>query len=201
MAPDKTLYYEFGSCRLDVENHELINRGESIFLAQKTFEILCYFVQNAGRVLRKEELLDKFWEEEYFEETNLAQQIYRIRKAVRDEQTGDTYLETLRKYGYRFTAEVNEIQEAAVSNDTRTAPIQYRNGNHRPEEITSGDLIARDNGRDEAQGQSGEVIKGEDPPGRSRGRKFGWLLASAGVLLLLLLGYYYQTSNGAREFS
>lgn len=108
MISGKVSYYEFGKCRLDIENHQLLKDGERIFLAQKTFEILSYFVKNRGRVLKKEELLETFWEEEYLEETLIAQQIYRIRKAIKHEETGENYIETIPKYGYRFTAEVKE---------------------------------------------------------------------------------------------
>ena len=108
IVPEKTLRYEFGTCILDVPNRQLISGNETVFLPQKTFNILCYFLENRSRVLTKEELLEEFWGVEYLEETNLAQQIYLIRKAIKNEETGETYVKTIRKYGYKFTADVRE---------------------------------------------------------------------------------------------
>ena len=123
MVSEGLSYYEFGTCRLDIANHKLLRNGEPVVLAQKTFDILCFLVQNHGKVLKKEELLTKFWEETYVEETHIAQQIYRIRKAIKDEETGETFIETVPKFGYRFTEKVREkLDFQSIPNPIPSSP-------------------------------------------------------------------------------
>ena len=113
--------YEFGNCKLDIPNHQLLKNNEPVMLAQKTFEILSYLVQNQGKILKKKELLSRFWGEEYVEEIQIAQQIYRIRKAIKDETTGENYIETIPKYGYRFIGEVKKQISSPSSIDESTS--------------------------------------------------------------------------------
>ncbi|MEZ5344773.1 MAG: winged helix-turn-helix domain-containing protein [Pyrinomonadaceae bacterium] len=202
MVSEKVLYYEFGSCRLDVRNRELVNNGETIPLAQKTFEILCFLVENAGRVMKKEELLDKFWEEEYFEETNLAQQIYRIRRAIRDDETGESYVETLRKYGYRFTADVKEIvendkDENAASEEPETEDDHYLSGNS-----AAGNLNGSFNGYHDSYLEENPDGTAVSAPSAASTRRSLYFLGACGLILAAFLGVlYYSSRNSVSEFS
>ncbi len=101
-------YVDFGIFRLDLTNRELLKDGEHIALTQKSFEILDFLIQHRGRMLKKEEILDAVWAENYVEEANLAQHIYMVRKVLKDNGDDFTYIETIPKYGYRFVGEITE---------------------------------------------------------------------------------------------
>lgn len=104
----KMQYFEFGIFRLDTANRELLKDGEHIALTQKSFEILQFLINNRGKMLKKDEILDAVWTENYVEEANLAQHIYMIRKVLKDCGDETIYIETVPKYGYRFIGEVSE---------------------------------------------------------------------------------------------
>ncbi|MCO6512230.1 MAG: tetratricopeptide repeat protein [Aridibacter famidurans] len=123
----RTHYYDFGSFRLDVSNRLLLKDGEHVPLTQKSFEILCFLICNRHRMLKKQEILDEVWSESFVEEANLAQHIYMVRKALRNNGSSAEFIETIPKYGYRFTGEVSESYAdspsaaESASKDTRSA--------------------------------------------------------------------------------
>lgn len=102
-------YFDFGKFRLDVSNRELLKDGNRIAITRKSFEILSYLIRNRGRMLKKQELLKVVWEESFVEEATLAQHIYMVRKALRDNGSTVVYIETIPKFGYRFKGDVNEV--------------------------------------------------------------------------------------------
>ena len=104
--------FKFGKYRLDIESKRLSGEGEFVRIPRKAVEILVFLVLNRDRVVTKEELLERFWEEEYVDEKNLVQQIYRIRKEVNNDQKEEIFIETIPKSGYQFIAEVEEYFEA-----------------------------------------------------------------------------------------
>jgi len=122
---DKVHYYDFGSFRLDLLNRELLKNGVHVSITQKSFELLQFLIENRGRGLRKNEILNNIWTESYVEEANLAQHIYMIRKVLKDNGNTEKYIETIPKYGYRFNGEVFEssgnetpLQRAIISDSS-----------------------------------------------------------------------------------
>lgn len=106
-------YYEFGEYLLDMGNYQLLKNNEPIPLTHKSIEILYYLVQNRGKTLGKHEFFKNIWAESFVDDSNLTQHIYRIRKALEDTENGETYIETIPKYGYRFNADVIEIADSS----------------------------------------------------------------------------------------
>ena len=114
MSENNVNCYEFDDYRLDVFNYQLLENGEPISLTQKSFELLQFLVENRGRILKKEELLDALWEGNFVEEANLTQHIYMLRKALKQKDRNKVYIETIPKNGYRFLADVREIIEQPI---------------------------------------------------------------------------------------
>ena len=75
-------------------------------LTAKQFDLLFYFVENAGRVAKKNELLDAIWDDTYIEEATLARNVSWLRKKLGEFEDGEPLIETIPKFGYRFTARV-----------------------------------------------------------------------------------------------
>jgi len=105
---EKIHFYNFGKFRLDATNRELLSDGKHVPLTQKSFELLEFLIQNRGRGLRKNEILNDIWTESFVEEANLAQHIYMVRKALKYNGDAEDYIETIPKFGYRFVGEVEE---------------------------------------------------------------------------------------------
>ena len=103
--------YQFGPFRLDPEEQTLWRGSVRIPLTVKAFETLLVLVEGGGRVVTKEELLEKVWPDSYVEENNLSQQVSFLRKALDETDSGIKYIETLPKRGYRFIAEPREVED------------------------------------------------------------------------------------------
>ncbi len=102
--------YEFDKFRLD-PNQCLLWRGDEVVsLTPKVFETLLLLVESNGKVLTKEQLIDSLWADSFVEEGSLTQNISLLRKRL-DEGKEKSYIETLPKRGYRFTAEVRKVSD------------------------------------------------------------------------------------------
>ena len=105
--------YQFGPFRLDSRERRLSRGDEIIPLRLKVFDTLLVLVENAGRLVTKQELLDTLWPETTVEENNLNHNVSVLRKALGERATGQQYIETVPRIGYRFAAPVENIAEPA----------------------------------------------------------------------------------------
>ena len=96
---------EVGDVRLDAERHEVEIRGEAAQLPLKEFELLELLLENAGRVLTRETLIDRVWGTDYVGDTKtLDVHIKRLRSKVEDDPSNPTRIVTIRGLGYKFEA-------------------------------------------------------------------------------------------------
>ena len=110
MTPGKKFHYEFHDFRLDVRDHQLLKNGEHIQLTPKTFQVLEMLVSNSGQTIKKEEIFDRLWPDNFVEEGNLTQHIHVLRKTLGRTPDEQSYIETVPKQGYRFTLQPHEIK-------------------------------------------------------------------------------------------
>jgi DNA-binding winged helix-turn-helix (wHTH) protein/TolB-like protein/Tfp pilus assembly protein PilF len=115
------LRYVFGTFEVDTADKVLTQRGQPVPLTPKAFDTLLVLVQRHGRLVGKEDLLRLVWPDTFVEENNLAQNISALRRALGELATGDRYIETVPKRGYRFVAPVTEVGPAAAGVDARSA--------------------------------------------------------------------------------
>ena len=108
---NQRIIYEFGKFVLDPREKTLLMDGQPIHLPAKEFDTLLLLVENNGRALSKEEMLETIWPGIFVEENNLAKYVSRLRKLLNP--SGEISIETLPKHGYRFSAEVSEIIQPA----------------------------------------------------------------------------------------
>ena len=101
--------YEFAGFTIDLAERTLWRSGEMIPLAPKIAETLCLLVENHGRLLPKEELMERLWSDTFVEERNLTQNIFTLRKVLGEKESGTKFIETLPRRGYRFVAEVRPV--------------------------------------------------------------------------------------------
>jgi DNA-binding winged helix-turn-helix (wHTH) protein len=114
MSQETKRFYEFDRFRIDLTERVLLCEGEMAPLTQKAFEVLLALIERRGRIVSKEELMEKVWPDTFVEESNLAQNIYTLRKTLgqaADGASGGGYIVTVPRRGYRFAAEVREILE------------------------------------------------------------------------------------------
>jgi DNA-binding winged helix-turn-helix (wHTH) protein len=95
--------YEFGSFRLEVGEGRLLKDGAPVPLAPREFDTLRLLVERHGRLVTKEELLERVWGGTFVGNETIAQRISQVRKALAAD-----CIETVPKRGYRFVADVVE---------------------------------------------------------------------------------------------
>jgi pimeloyl-ACP methyl ester carboxylesterase/DNA-binding winged helix-turn-helix (wHTH) protein len=105
------LVYRFGPFHLDVRERRLSRAGAVIPLRMKVFDTLCLLVENAGRLVSKQELLDAVWRDTVVEENSLTHAVSVLRKALADDVTGEQYVQTVQRVGYRFVAPIERVEE------------------------------------------------------------------------------------------
>ncbi len=99
-------FYDFDGFRLDAEDKVLLRNGEILPLTQKAFDVLLILVERNGRVVTKDELMTEVWADTIVEEGSLAQNIYTLRKLLGASSTGEDFIKTVPRRGYRFAANV-----------------------------------------------------------------------------------------------
>ena len=103
-------FYEFGPFRLDLMQRILLRNGQHVPLTLKAYETLLVLVENSGRILEKEELLNQVWPDAFVEEATLAKNVSTLRKVLAEGDGTRDYIETIPKRGYRFAAEVKDSE-------------------------------------------------------------------------------------------
>ncbi len=94
----------FGELHLDREQHRVTIATQEVTLGPTEFRLLEYFVTNPERVHSRSALLDKVWGQNvYVEERTVDVHIRRLRKALAA-MDYDRHLQTVRGFGYRFSA-------------------------------------------------------------------------------------------------
>ena len=93
--------YRFGPFCLDVTERRLSRGGAAIPLRLKVFDTLRVLVENAGRLVTKEELLQAIWPDTAVEENNLNHNVSILRKMLGEKATGQAFIETVPRVGYR----------------------------------------------------------------------------------------------------
>src|SRR5882672_3994718 len=102
------MVFVFGECTLDVDRRELRRAGIVCPLEPKAFLVLMHLLTQCHRAVSKDELLATCWPNEFVTEAALTRCLRVIRQAVADDGVQQHCIKTLRGYGYRFVADVEE---------------------------------------------------------------------------------------------
>ena len=129
----------FQSFRLDAADHTLWRGNERVAITPKGFDVLCYLVENAGRLVSQEQLLEALWPETYVNQEVLRKYIVEIRKVLGDRPDQPAFIETLTKRGYRFIAPVTDeaVPEPPGSPISEPAQPGMSSESAQPEQETS----------------------------------------------------------------
>ncbi len=110
MSVNDKHFYEFGPFRLDPVKRRLIRDGEVVPLTPKAFDTLLVLVQQRGKTIEKDDLMNRVWPDAVVEENNLNQNITALRRSLGDSRQKSSYIATIPGLGYRFVAEVQEVE-------------------------------------------------------------------------------------------
>ena len=92
-----------GPFRLNSRNRTLEKNGERVRLTQVEYSIVKLFMDNPGRALSREDILNSVWGRDYFGELKIVDvNIRRLRIKIEDDPTNPTYITTVWGYGYKW---------------------------------------------------------------------------------------------------
>jgi len=175
--------YEFGAFCLDPAEHTLLRDGQPIPLRPKVYDLLVVLVENRGHLVDKEQLMSSVWAEEFVEEGNINKNISMLRQALGESGGGTKFIETVPKRGYRFVAEVREV------NDNRQAELLTQ-------------AAARPTHEHQPPRENHEQSLPLPPPMQAQAKRFNkhWI-ALVGVPLLVLAAIVYVVLTRQRSRS
>jgi len=97
--------FTFGDVEIDFERAVLLKAGHAVTLASKEMQLLRYLVDNRGRVVPREELLQNVWE--YSSDVSsrtIDVHVAWLRQKLEDNPQNPKHIHTIRGKGYRFSA-------------------------------------------------------------------------------------------------
>ena len=123
--------FHFENVTVDTKEFRVIRGGDQVFLTPRAFDVLVVLVQNAGRVVGKQEIFDSVWKDTFVTDNALVKIIRELRNTLGDDADDPHLIETVPKRGYRFIAEVAQVQEAVAD----------RNDGEMPEPVSEPEII------------------------------------------------------------
>jgi TolB-like protein/DNA-binding winged helix-turn-helix (wHTH) protein/Tfp pilus assembly protein PilF len=114
--------YEFGPFRLIPKERLLLRDNQPVRLTAKCFDLLVVLVESSGRLVEKEELMQRIWPDCFVEEANLSVNISTLRRVLGEGPDQPHYVQTVPRHGYRFVAPVKERWEDGFASPTPVEP-------------------------------------------------------------------------------
>src|ERR1700704_1639219 len=127
----------FSVFEIDLTAGELRKNGARIRLQEQPFQVLTTLLQNAGKVVTRDELREKIWPADTFVDFDhsLNTAVNKIRESLGDSASSPRFVETLTRRGYRFIAPVDSVA-AATTLSAAARDKGTRAGAPAPHELT-----------------------------------------------------------------
>ena len=94
-----------GGLTVDFQARRATLDGEELELSRKEFDLLAELVRNAGQVVRREDLMERVWDENWFGSTKtLDTHVGWLRRKLGEDTAAPRYLHTVRGVGFRFSS-------------------------------------------------------------------------------------------------
>ena len=98
--------YTDGRLKVDFDAKQVYVEGNAVKLTTLEFKLLSCLIQNKNRVVSKQELFEKVWEDSFTGDGTLNVHIRKIREAIEREPGSPEYILTVWGDGYKFTGGV-----------------------------------------------------------------------------------------------
>ena len=104
-APTGQSTLEIGDLRVDLDTREATRGGEALQLTLKEFELLRMLMEEAGKVVRRTDLMDEIWDPNWYGSMKtLDVHVSSLRKKIDDDPADPRYIKTVRGVGFRFAS-------------------------------------------------------------------------------------------------
>ncbi len=106
--PDR---FRFGDVEVDVPAVRVTRAASPVALEPKSFDVLLLLAANRGRVVEKDEIVERVWRDVGVTDNALTRVIAHLRRDLGDEAAEARYIETARTRGYRFLPDLEPVGE------------------------------------------------------------------------------------------
>src|ERR1700722_13297733 len=181
MSKETKQFYEFGPFRVFPDKLLLLRDNQPVPLPPKAFETLLVLVRHSETVVLKDHLMESLWPDTFVEESNLAQNIFVLRKTLGATAADQRYIVTIPGRGYRFTEKVRVVSEedsVGVEADVRTRVVTQEVTREVTQELTQEESLVR----------VGPLAVAPTKP--ARGRRWGLMVATLLALAALLVTFW-----------
>src|SRR5262245_14526129 len=167
--------YRFGDFTLDSDQRVLLRGGKLVPLTPKVFDTLQILVENQGRIVAKDELMERLWPDTFVEEANITYNIPQLLKSLNDAARKPRYVGTVARRVYRFLADIETFpcENGKAANELAGNDFVSQPPN----------LLTETDGTFPAADQRTLKVTGVAPAGVSKR-----LIAGAAVVVMLLAG-------------
>lgn len=107
------MIYRFGQFELDLTTLELRANGKARSIEPQVFALLALLVENHARLVSKDEIIEKVWDNRVVSDAAVASRIKSARQALGDDGVAQQFIRTVHRRGFRFVAEVNADRGSA----------------------------------------------------------------------------------------
>jgi len=178
--PNKTRHlYEFGPFRLDPDHRLLLRENQPVPLQPKAFDILLVLIEKSEKVVLKDDLLKTVWPDTFVEESNLAQNIFVLRKTLGASGGDRRYIVTHPGRGYSFVEKVMVVPDGVpegAGQEEESLVVESHTRSRLVIEERSGPLLAL----------------------QTKGRKLRWVLVSVAAAAAIVLMAYFLLARKPR---
>jgi DNA-binding response OmpR family regulator len=95
--------FSFGDVKVDFRKMELWREGAPVQMTSQEFKVLKFMIQNAERVLSREELLNQVWGYKHYPSTRTVDNhILRLRQKLEKDSANPLHFRTVHSAGYKF---------------------------------------------------------------------------------------------------
>jgi DNA-binding winged helix-turn-helix (wHTH) protein len=112
----------FGRFRLDLARRQLRRDEKPVRLGSRALDILCVLASARGKVVSKDELMERVWAGVVVEEHNIQVHISALRRAFQEDGGGESWIVTIPGHGYRFLVSPGR-PAADKSTPTSSSPV------------------------------------------------------------------------------
>lgn len=101
----KTSVFDDGYLRTDSANKAVYVNGTEKKITSIEYKLLEYLIENRNRLVTKNEIFDKVWNDKFTTDGTLNVHIRKIREAIEKDPQDPKYIVTVWKEGYKFVAQ------------------------------------------------------------------------------------------------
>ena len=104
------MIYRFNNITLDTGGFEMRRNDIVMPVEPQVFNVLVHLIENREHVVSKDDLIDAVWNGRIVSDATLSSRINAVRRAVGDSGKSQTVIKTMPRRGFRFVAEILQVQ-------------------------------------------------------------------------------------------